>query len=310
MKNKFIAVVILTFIFMFSASAVAGDGQLATPVQTPTTGEEAPAAEILNCPNCGERINIGRHGQESMTVKCPHCGKEVDVNKMMEEENGLSYGADAGFFSKYVSRGVVTTDGPVFQPDIWVSYKSFTFSVWGNIDMTDVNGLGGNFNEADYTLDYSGSLNKLSYSAGLTYYTFPHTGADDTSEVYLGLGYDFPLNPKIAVYYDFWQADGFYGVFSLGHSFGLPKVWNSVEASLDLSAQVGLGSKNFNSFNFGTEHTAFTDLVLTASLPVTIFENVTVKPTVSYSTALDRTIRTKNFRNDNIIFGGVISVSF
>lgn len=297
------------FSFMFTASAIASDVQEATPAQTSTTSEGALAAETIKCPNCGENINIGRHGQEGLTVKCPHCGKEVDVKKM-EEENGICYGADAGFFSKYVSRGVVTTDGPVFQPDIWVSYRNFTFSVWGNIDLTDLNGQGGNFNEADYTLDYSGSLNKLSYSAGLTYYTFPHTGADDTSEVYLGLGYDFPLNPKIAVYYDFWQADGFYGAFSLSHSFGLPKVWEQVEASLDISAQVGLGSKNFNSFNFGAEHTAFTDLVLTASLPVTVFEHVTVKPTVSYSSVLDRTIRTKNFRNDNIIYGGVISASF
>ncbi len=50
-------------------------------------------------------------------------------------------------------------------------------------------------------------------------------------------------------------------------------------------------------------------MVFTASLPVSISDYFTIKPTVSYSTVLDRTIRTKNFKNDNVIWGAVLSAS-
>lgn len=269
---------------------------------------ETPAS--ISCPNCGETITLGRHGQEGQAFKCPSCGKEV-FPKPGEEETGFCIGSDAGFLSKYVSRGVNTTDGFVFQPDVWASYKGFTASVWASMDLVDKNGLRGDFSEFDFTLDYSGNITeKLGYSAGAVYYTFPHTGADDTAEAYLGLSYDMPLNPKLIVFYDFWQVDGFYASLSVGHSFGLPEVVKGVNASLELSAQVGLGSRNFNEFNFGASHTAFIDMVYTAALPVSVSEHITVKPLVSYSSALDRTIRFKNPKNDNVIWGVVASVSF
>ena len=91
--------------------------------------------------------------------------------------------------------------------------------------------------------------------------------------------------------------------------FDLPQPAPWMKPSLALSGQVGWGSRNYNSFNWGAEHGTFTDLVITASLPVAISDHFTVKPTVSYSTVLDRTIRTKDFKNDNVIWGVVLSAS-
>ena len=241
------------------------------------------------------------------TMNCPHCGKEICTKE--EAEKVICFGADMAFMSMYVSRGMTTNNDPVFEPNLWVSYKGFTASFWGNMDLTNYNGMSGNFNEVDYALDYSNSLDKLGYSAGFIYYTFPHTGDNDTAEFYAGLGYDVLLKPKLIVYYDFLQVDGFYGNFAISHSFEVPEFSKAVKASFDLCAQVGMGSKNFNSFNFGCDHTSFSDMVFTASLPVSISDYFTVKPTVSYSTVLDRTIRTKNFKNDNVIWGAVLSAS-
>jgi len=312
MKKVLLVSAFMSLAFVIAAPAFSAEDKDVIPA-TEGPSVEAEAGDVTEvtatCPNCGEKITVGRHGQEALTVKCPKCGKEVEVCKE-EAEAGLCYGSDVAFFNKYVVRGLVTTDDPVFQSDVWLSYKGFTASVWGNMDLTDINTFGGDFNELDFTLDYSGSLDKLSYSSGLVYYKYPNTDFKDSAEVYAGVGYDLIIKPKLVVYYDFWQGDGFYGVFSLSHGFELPKVWEPVDASLDISAQVGLGSKNMNVYNFGCDHTAFDDLVFTASLPVAVSGYVTFKPTVSYSTVLDGAIRTKNGPNDNIVFGGVVSASF
>jgi len=307
MKGVFFAFALLVATLYLVAPVFADGG-----VAAQDSDGEASAVDDqqeVECPNCGGKFAVGRHGQEGLVMKCPHCGKEVEVcKKMEEEEKGLCYGMDMAFMSKYITRGTVSTDGPVFEPNIWASYKGLTLSVWGNLDLADRHG--GNITETDYAVDYSNSLGRLNYSAGLIYYAYPHTGSNDSSELYAGLGYDTILRPRLVVYYDYWQVDGYYGAFSIGHGFDLKEALKGLNASLDLSAQVGLGSKRFNNSNFGASHTAFTDLLLTSSLPVSLSDHITVKPTVCYSTVLDRTIRTKNFKNDNVVYGGVVSLSF
>jgi predicted RNA-binding Zn-ribbon protein involved in translation (DUF1610 family) len=313
MRTVILLMVLIAFIAFGGVPVFAADGDIDTQAQAAASTDTQAATDSggqqeFKCPGCGEMINIGGHSQSGQTMKCPECGAEVC--EKAEEEKEFCFGADAGFFSKYVSRGITWTDGPVFQPDLWASYKGFTLSVWGSMDLTDKYDLGGEISELDYTLDYSNNIGPLAYSGGIIYYTFPNTGDDDTSEVYAGLGYDIMLQPKLVVYYDFWQADGFYGVMSFSHSFELPEVVKGVKSSVDLSAQVGLGSKNYNEFYSGDSHTAFTNYLLTVAIPVSLTDNFSLKPTVSYSSVLDRTIRTKNPHDDNVIFGAVVSASF
>lgn len=270
--------------------------------------EEAGGEVSMKCPNCGKTIVIGRHGQSGRATVCPYCGKEVCAEEEAEEE--FCAGVDAGFFSKYVSRGVVTTDGPVFQPGAWVSYRDVAISVWGNMDLTDINGNGGRFNELDFTLNYSHGWGKLDLSAGGVYYDFPNTDAADTAELYAGASYDTLLHPAIAVYYDFVEVDGFYISAGIGHSFDITLPADATSAALDLSAQVGWGSKNSNQFNLGTDRGAFTDLVVTAGLPVSFGKRITITPSVSYSTVLDRGVREQNELDDNIIWGLTAQASF
>jgi len=230
---------------------------------------------------------------------------------MAEDEGGLpfSVGTDHAFLNKYIWRGLDPTDEAVWQPDVWISAYGFTANVWANMDLTDINDNQGEFNEIDYTLGYAGEYEKLSYGAGVIGYQFPNTEFDTTWEVYGSVGYDTLLSPTLTVYYDFDEATGFYGTFGIGHSFELPKVSDMVSMSLDLGSHVGLASKNWNNFYYGSDHTAFVDLVFGASLPVAIGDHLTVSPTVSYSTVLDKTLRTKTDNNDNVIWGVVLSAS-
>jgi len=218
----------------------------------------------------------------------------------------VSFGANAAFNSKYIWRGFNVNDDPVFQPDVWLSYKGLTLDVWGNMDLTDIHDNEGEFNEIDYTVDYSWDWNKLGFSAGAIHYEFPNTAFDSTSEVYGAVGYDTILSPTLTVYYDFDEADGFYGTFGLSHSFEVPKVIDGVSASLDLSGEVGFASANWNDFYYGADHTAFDNLLVTAAFPVAIGGHVTVGPSVSYSTTLDDTLASKADDDHVFIWGATV----
>ncbi|HEY3346975.1 MAG TPA: hypothetical protein VGK71_05070 [Nitrospirota bacterium] len=276
-------------------------------------------AGIASCPYCGAQVSIGRRDTPSMgLVTCPKCGKEFNPEEKAEACKDFSMGADAGFFSKYVSRGFVFNDRPVFQPDVWAAYKWFTVSVWGSMDLTNRQGDNGEFKEFDYTLDYTNKYKDLTYSAGLIFYEFPNTASKATREVYVGAAYDTLLSPKVKLYYDYGQFHGFYSTMGIGHSFDLPEFSKSASACLQLGATVGFASANYNKGNFvnettgvGADHNAFTDAVATVSLPVTILDNFSFTPSVSYSTVLDRTLRTKiDQKDDNFIFGATLSAKY
>ncbi len=70
--------------------------------------------------------------------------------------SGFEFGANLPVNSKYMWRGIELNKEAVFQPDIWARYKGFTFTVWGNLELTDVhnghreNGETGDFTEINF----------------------------------------------------------------------------------------------------------------------------------------------------------------
>ncbi|MBI5695520.1 MAG: hypothetical protein HZC51_07265 [Nitrospirae bacterium] len=313
MRSVLLAVVLVVFVLSgvpaFANGGDETDGRLnsAMLAKAGVLNEAAHFAEdSVTCARCGMEFAAGRHGQPAGAVPCPSCGNEDGAER---EGSGFSFGADMGVLNKYVSRGLTYSEDPVFQPNVWGSYYGLTLNVWANLDLTDYNGMAGGFYEVDYGLDYTGEAGGLEYSAGALYYSYPRMDDAETVEIYAGLGLDAPLHPKLNLYYDCWRGDGFYGVFSVEHCVGLPSVLGC-KTELGLAAQVGLGSKNYNVYSYGSDHTAFTDYVLTASLPVEVTENISVTPSVSYSSALDRTIRSKIDNDDAVIAGFVVSARF
>ena len=168
------------------------------------------------------------------------------------------FGVDLAFANKYVWRGMLLTDGPVFQPAATLGYKGASINVWGNLDLNNANDNAGEFNEVDLTLDYTHSIKEFSVSGGMIYYDFPNTDFRSTLELYLAAGVDILLQPSITVYFDVDQAEGIYGTFGLSHSFDLPDS-DSVSWSLDLATSIGLGSSKYNDFYFVVYDVAFTD---------------------------------------------------
>jgi len=238
-------------------------------------------------------------------------GAGAGIGSAQEEETSSAhpeFGVDLAFVNKYVWRGMLLTDGPVFQPAATLGYKGASINVWGNLDLDNVNDNAGDFNEIDMTLDYTHTIKEFSVSGGLIYYDFPNTDFRSTLELYVAAGVDILLQPCITVYFDVDQAQGIYGTLGLSHSFDLPDS-DSVSWSLDLAARVGLGSSPDVDYYFGVHDAAFTDFYAEGSLPVTIFDQLTITPYIGVAMVLDTSLRAQTDQSDNFLFGAILSWS-
>jgi len=239
---------------------------------------------------------------------------EVNDNGLL---NNVSVTFEAAFNSRYIWRGLNVVDDPVFQPSVSATYEGFTASVWGNMETTNKNRYAGHgdsdgeFTEVDYTLDYSWSMDELTFSLGTIYYDFPNTGSNSTTELYGAISVDAPLQPAFTIYKDIDETDGIYAALSAGHTFD--DLWKPSEAtsvSAALGGSLGWGSGQNNRSYYGTNDSGFADLTLTASLPVALGTRWQLTPSVGYSRLMDHSVRRAVAREDNSWWGVSLSCGF
>ena len=225
-------------------------------------------------------------------------------------EKDWSVGLDLTYNSKYVWRGIQVTPDPVFEPAVTVGYKGLTLNVWANMDTTDVHSNENQFNEIDYTLDYSFDWEKLTFSVGGIHYMFPQLHVADTTEAYVGIGLNVLTSPKLTVYQDLDEHEGTYLALSFGHTF--EDVWkprNDIRMSVDLGVTLAWGSDKHNRFYYGAG-AGWADTTVHLGLPVKIGDHVTITPAVNYMWLLDDGI-TKSLGDDDAFWAGVtFGVSF
>ncbi|HVS63363.1 MAG TPA: TorF family putative porin [Thermoanaerobaculia bacterium] len=218
------------------------------------------------------------------------------------QESSVSVDYDLTFASAYVWRGITFTDGAVFQPSITASHGSgFSFNTWGNLDIDDVNGLSGEFQEVDLTLAYEFGSDAVTASVGLIDYLFPNGVGPETHEVFFTLGFDVPLQPSFAVYYDFDVIEGFYGTAAIEHGADFGDGW-----SYSVGLLAGFASDDFAAVAGGTDSGLFNGQVtLTVARELT---RGSLGFFVAYSDNLDDDVLPDQ---EVDLFGGVsLSLSF
>lgn len=158
-------------------------------------------------------------------------------------------GINTGVYSHYVWRGITFTSDAVVQQDVSASYAGFTGGVWSNVEVVSADAselsLRGadnrGFGEIDYWLEYGRSLKGADVTFGGVYYTFqgyPGSGDGNTAEVYGTVSWPaFPMQPSLAVYYDFNNVKGAYVEGSAGYSLPV-----SDGFSVDLGALAGFSA--------------------------------------------------------------------
>ncbi len=241
---------------------------------------------------------------------------------LAEDDEKIGYTITNDFFSKYVWRGQLLNDDFVYQPGVSATYKGWTASIWGNVNLTDYKNTSGDrnsgeFTEYDLTLDYSGKFSeegKVGYSVGVIHYHFPSYSETDTTELYWGLNFDVPLSPTIKVYHGLGNENGTYVNFGISHTFDdIIKLTDKIKGDLVLGASIGWGNGTYNKDYWGIDESRLNDLALTAALPIDLGNDWTVKPSFNYVTLVDGKVRdadTYSQSSDYFFTGVSISKSF
>lgn len=101
------------------------------------------------------------------------CGRAAVI-----AEEKIDFPITADYLGKYIWRGQNLSDDPVFQPGLSASYKGLTALIWGNLELTNINGNNGDFSELDYSLGYLGAV------PGVVAYIQPHKLQDVEKALY------------------------------------------------------------------------------------------------------------------------------
>jgi len=214
------------------------------------------------------------------------------ASAVAEAEDQIEWELTADYVGKYIWRGQNLDDDNVFQTGLAASYKQLTVAIWGNLELTNINGNSGDFTELDYSLDYLGQLTKLlGYSVGVIYYDFPGTKTKDTTELYWGLNLDAPLSPSVTVYHDIDEAEGSYVSLGFAHAIEqIGEIAPGTPVGLELSASIGWGSRSYDKYYWGTAQSKLNDLTASAAFPIEL-AGWTVTPGVHYVTLLSDDLR-------------------
>jgi hypothetical protein len=224
-------------------------------------------------------------------------------------QHKLTVSADAAVYNKYIFRGAVLNNGPVFQPDVIVKYGPVSLTVWGSMDAGDANDRKGELTEVDYIPSITFVRGKYSISRGSIIYDFLGADADppSTTEFFFNLAFVNALNPSFTVFQDVDETKG-KGVYfnaAVSHVFPL-----NDRASLNLSLSLGMGSKNHNAFYYCAENGGVTDLFIGFNAPITLSKNFSLTPVAGLFILVDNKIREACEKKEVPLLGVKLSGTF
>ena len=204
--------------------------------------------------------------------------------------------ADISVSSAYVWRGFKLDGDPVIQPGIYISSYGVTLSAWGDF-ASGTGDYGLKQEEFDYAVDYTYKFDKISLSAGYTYYDFP-SSKTHSREFYIGTGMDIPLSPTLTLYHDYGKEEcgggnGNYIVLAASHSVPIGKS----PVSMNLSGHIGYNNELFIEGKGG-------DAALGMGLTIPLTEKLTFNPNVNYSMPFGDLEDSNDGGQDNEFYGG------
>jgi uncharacterized protein (TIGR02001 family) len=229
-----------------------------------------------------------------------------DVVMVEQQPSDVSVSADMGLYSAYVWRGQVLNDNMVVQPSVTIANGPFSLNVWGNWNATD--NAAQDTGEIDYTAAYTlpFSTDDVTMDVGMIFYTFPGNGnsAPSTEEAFIQATFNnIILTPVASLYYDFDEADGFYGNLAVSQGVEI-----SDAMTAEIGGSVGFGTGNYNNYYFGRNRSAVNDYNIYASTEYALTEDLTLGALLQYS-MLGGGVDNSGYEADDLVWGG-ISLSY
>lgn len=225
----------------------------------------------------------------------------------------IDLSASLDFCSDYVWRGLVINDEAVLQPSLAATHTvthigTFSFTLWGNYDMTDYYGTQNKFSEIDLIASYALPSGPLGLEVGIIHYTFPNTEFRATTEVYISAGCELkslPLSFSFGVYYDFDEIDGLYIAGKIMSPITLnPKL------TLEMALSTGYADSGYNLGYFNVSSSACVDSQTSLRLTYTISDSFSLSAGGQYMFLLDSALKDSVPINNRNKLIGCLSLNF
>jgi hypothetical protein len=210
--------------------------------------------------------------------------------QLTDKESTFTYGAEMDFNSRYVWRGLLLDDGPVWQPSAWISAFGFTLTAFSNVAMTDASGVAG-LNSGGLILTYDRDWEKLRLEAALDAYMGRMSSdieSRNTMEGSLKLSYPAgPLRIFTTHAFDVLAYRGsYFGEAGLEYAKQITK-----STEFTISARSGWASAKFNDVYIGVNKSAFNFVGVEGSLTYYLGRRMYFRPHVEFSSITDRILR-------------------
>ena len=217
-----------------------------------------------------------------------------------------------GYHSIYEFRGVDFGDDLV-DIGLDLNYElADGLSLNGGLWYASWDEAGGEGDELDLYIGLTKTLGDFDVSVGYTKYIFPGASDINTEEVFIGISTELACGLGLALTYyeDVDAIDGGYLEFEAGKSIELTEC-----ASLDLAAGAAW-SYDYNSETVAAGDgslSGFNHFYLSAALPITLKEDVTLTPYLKFVGADDDLANSSDASdgNDDLFYGGVsLAIAF
>jgi hypothetical protein len=200
--------------------------------------------------------------------------------------DGIRLELESMLLSRFVWRGEMWTDDPVFWQTVTFRYKGFRAWNFFNVDLTDINDDRFQCNEYDYIFDYTFAFNAFSLAPGVLHFSSPTDYFKPSTKITLDVKVFAPLNPRLRVRIDPEKSSGSYYIFSLAHRISP----NFLRNGINLYSSLGISQPRYYRKYLGGR-LACTDLLLGVSAPLAIGKGFVLSPAVEVTSLLDNSIR-------------------
>lgn len=209
-----------------------------------------------------------------------------------EESSSWTIEIDVPILSQYVFRGVVLNDEAVLQPQIF-AYHEWSDGAWAgaglflNTELTNYSGRAGEITEVDWCAEGGLPTSLGWFSTGVATYTYPDHEFASTSEAFIAWEADCEgLIPRLELWYDFDQGDGFYARAESCASWAWADSWTAC-----VTAGIGAMDRDYADYTVGAAVSGLADLGACAQLSWVWSESTAFVLCAAASTLLDRTYR-------------------
>ncbi len=226
-----------------------------------------------------------------------------------EDERKFDFLAEFDFFSKYVSKGLPCSDGPVWQPSLTFEYYNIGLSVWSNFVLNNEANQG-QFNEIDILPYYNLKIGNFSFVPAVNFiFGLNKNPASLNYMIHDVIRPQFHASYTIGNFTPYLDANFYvyptnrFGIYmDFGVNFGYE--FNDI-VEVDTSVQFAVGGKRWNASRTNDSSTQLNNFEYVLSLTFSVNKQFSIVPVMHVVVTLPEELR-QRLAEPDFIWGGLM----